>query len=100
MPWPIPPDSKGIYTGSKDGRLRLWDRKTSQLRWATPTPFWNIDAWTFNTLFIWLALVFVSLFIPCLKCFDPGRVWFIRKPNHYIQFYQIPGINRWLPPQD
>jgi hypothetical protein len=79
--------------------LGLWNRQTGALIWATPTPFWNKATWTIRILYIWLALVFLVFFLPCLNWFDRGRVWYLRKPNRYIHLYQIPGVDRWLPPE-
>ena len=53
-----------------------------------------------HIFYIWLALVFNVFFLPCLNWFDRGKVWYLRKPNRYIHLYQIPGVERWLPPEE
>lgn len=52
-----------------------------------------------KTLFVWLILTFVSYFLPALKWFDRGHVIYLRKPNRYLHLYDIPGVERWLPPE-
>jgi hypothetical protein len=94
------PDELGIYTGSSDGAARQWDRQTGELIWETPRPFWSKNTWTRDILYIWLTLIFLVFFLPCLKWFDRGRMIYLRKPNRYIHLYQIPGVQRWLPSAD
>jgi len=55
---------------------------------------------TVHIIYIWFALVFIVFFLPCLNWFDHGKVWFLRKPNRYIHLYQIPCVERWLPPEE
>ncbi len=50
-----------------------------------------------HIIYIWIALVFIVFFLPCLNWFDRGKAWYLLKPNRYIHLYQIPGVERWLP---
>ena len=95
------PDGKVIYTAGKEGIIRAWDTQTGRLLWQPQWPFWDQATWNSRgILYIWLALVFIVYFLPALKIFDRGQVWYpLGKPNRYLGLYDLPGVERWLPPQ-
>ncbi|TAN49236.1 MAG: NACHT domain-containing protein [Methylococcaceae bacterium] len=94
------PDGQTLYTAGDEGIIRAWDADSGALRWQSPRPYWSEKTWNRNILYIWLLLVFLSLFLPALNWFDRGRVIYLRKPNRYLHLYQIPGVERWLPPPE
>ena len=55
---------------------------------------------TGDQLALWLVLVFITFFLPALNWFDRGKVIYLRKPNRYLHLYQIPHVERWLPPEE
>jgi energy-coupling factor transporter ATP-binding protein EcfA2 len=94
-------DGNSIYTAGQEGIIRAWDTKTGRLLWQTQRPFWDASTWhSWSILYMWLALVFIVYFLPALKIFDRGQVWYpLGKPNRYRGLYDLPGVERWLPPQ-
>ncbi len=96
------PDGQTVYTAGEEGIIRAWEAETGHLRWQTPHPFWEPRTWnSWSILYWWLLLVFIVYFLPCLKWFDRGRVWYpLGKPNRYLPLYDIPGVQRWLPPEE
>ncbi|MFZ4701914.1 MAG: WD40 repeat domain-containing protein [Candidatus Methylumidiphilus sp.] len=94
-------DGNSIYTAGYEGIIRAWDTKTGRLLWQTQRPFWDTSTWkSWSILYMWLALVFIVYFLPVLKIFDRGQVWYpLGKPNRYLGLYDLPGVERWLPPK-
>ena len=94
-------DGNSFYTAGDEGIIRAWDTKTGRLLWQTQRPFWDTSTWnSWSILYMWLALVFIVYFLPALKIFDRGQFWYpLGKPNRYLGLYDLPGVERWLPPK-
>jgi len=57
-------------------------------------PAWGVVVW-------WFMLFSIFFCLPSLSWFDPGRLIYpLGKPNRYLDLYQIPGVERWLPPEE
>ncbi len=46
-----------------------------------------------------LNLFFPFFFLPTIRLFDRDSVLYLRSPNPYLRLYHLPGIERWLPPE-
>ena len=96
------PNSRIVYTAGYEAIIRAWDVQTGRILWQRSRPFWDTKTWkSWSILYDWLALVFIVYFLPALKVFDRGQVWYpLGKPNRYLSLYDLPGVHRWLPPED
>jgi hypothetical protein len=93
------PDGRQVLTGAGDGTARLWDVLSGTLLWTTSPSFCNPATWGWDDLFVWLCFIVLFIFLPTTRLFDPDRILYLRTPNPFLPLYDLPGVERWLPPE-